>query len=71
MGVSTENSAWAVWKNHGTSRPAICSGPPVEYGDEEETYAENIGEWYSSLDPNVREGMEGKPGEELVTGVKK
>ncbi|KAF8253019.1 hypothetical protein K440DRAFT_643021 [Wilcoxina mikolae CBS 423.85] len=70
MGVSTENSAWAVWKNHGKG-PAVCAGPPVEYGDGEEQYVAAIGAWYENLDPKLRQEMEGKPGEELVAGVKK
>jgi hypothetical protein len=65
MGVSTENSAWAVWKN-GKERPAVCAGPPVEYGEEEEKYVEDIGAWYTGLDEKTRADMEGKPREELM-----
>lgn len=69
--MSTENSAWAVWKEHGKQRPAVCAGPPVEYGDEEETYVASIGTWYMGLDPQYRETMEHRPKEELVAGIKK
>jgi hypothetical protein len=68
--MSTENSAWAVWKDHGKG-PAVCAGPPVEYGDGEEQYVDAIGTWYEYLDPKLRREMEGKPGEELVAGAKK
>lgn len=71
MGVSTENSAWAVWKNHGKERPAMCAGPPVEYGDEEEAYVENIGAWYAGLSEKKRAEMESKSREELAAGAKK
>jgi hypothetical protein len=66
MGVSTENSAWAVWKKNGKERPALCAGPPVEYGEEEEKYVEDIGAWYTGLDEKTRADMEGKPREELM-----
>ena len=70
MGVSTENSAWAVWRDRGKGRPAVCAGPPVEYGDEEEGYVEAIGKWYGGLSVKRRQDMEAKPREELVAGIK-
>lgn len=71
MGVSTENSAWAVWKDAGKMRPAVCAGPPVEYAEEEERYVEAIGEWYQGLEEKIRQHMEGKPADELVAGMDK
>lgn len=60
-----------MWKDYGKQRPAICAGPPVEYGDEEEAYVASIGKWYLNLDPKYRENMERRPKEELVAGIKK
>lgn len=71
MGVSTENSAWAVWKDAGRARPAICAGPPVEYADEEERYVADIGAWYQGLDEKTRTEMEGKPMNDLAPIVRK
>ena len=65
MGASTENSAWAVWKKHGTE-PAVCAGPPVEYGDGEQGYVEAIGKWYEGLGEKVRQEMERRPKEGLA-----
>lgn len=40
------------------------SGPPVEYGDQEERYVEDIGAWYAELDTDTRVEMERDRGEE-------
>jgi hypothetical protein len=68
MGVSTENSAWAVWNNYGTSK-AENVGPPLEYGEEEEEYVAGIGKWFENLDPKERDEMEGKESTDLLAGV--
>ncbi|KAG0633197.1 hypothetical protein HOY80DRAFT_1141601 [Tuber brumale] len=64
VATSTSNSAWAVWKNLGKERAAVVSGPPVEYGPEEEKYVEGIGKWYGSLDAGTREDLENDSGDE-------
>ncbi|CUS10565.1 unnamed protein product [Tuber aestivum] len=65
VATSTSNSAWAVWKNLGKERAAVVSGPPVEYGPEEEKYVEGIGKWYGSLDAGTREDLENDSEDEL------
>lgn len=64
VATSTTNSAWAVWKENGKGRPVNISGPPVEYGDQEERYVEDIGAWYAELDTDTRVEMERDRGEE-------
>ncbi|RPB03550.1 hypothetical protein L873DRAFT_1669908 [Choiromyces venosus 120613-1] len=65
VATSTSNSAWAVWKNLGKERAAVVSGPPVEYGPEEEKYVEGIGKWYGSLDAGTREDLENDSEDEV------
>ena len=43
----------------------MVSGPPVEYGPEEEKYVEGIGKWYGSLDAGTREDLENDSEDEL------
>lgn len=68
MGVSNENSAWAVWHDFGTTK-AESVGPPLEYGEEEEQYVEAIGRWYKDLEEGERHAMEGKLMDDLLAGV--
>lgn len=42
------------------------AGPPVEYGEQEEHYVEDIGAWYVGLDKNTREEMEREREEDAV-----
>ncbi|RAL09162.1 uncharacterized protein BO97DRAFT_480165 [Aspergillus homomorphus CBS 101889] len=45
--ASLETSAWAVFSGSSAAADdAQVSGPPVEYGDEEETYATDLRQWY-------------------------
>lgn len=46
-----------MWKENGKGVVNI-SGPPVEYGDQEEQYVEDIGAWYVGLDTDTRVEME-------------
>jgi len=46
VGVSTDNSAWAVWKDVGKSSVPEMTGPPVEFAEEEIDYAKQIRRWY-------------------------
>ncbi|PWW72750.1 hypothetical protein C7212DRAFT_285780 [Tuber magnatum] len=69
VATSTSNSAWAVWKNLGKERAAVVSGPPVEYGPEEEKYVEGIGRWYGSLDAGTLEDLENDSEDELGEGA--
>ncbi|KAI5792803.1 hypothetical protein FPQ18DRAFT_258715 [Pyronema domesticum] len=68
IALSTDNSAWAIWREEGDE--AVCAGPPVEFGDEEEKYVGEIREWYRGLDEKKREEMEQRPKEDLTAGVK-
>jgi hypothetical protein len=43
--VSVESSSWAVFD--GSSPDAKMTGPPVEYGSEEEAFASGLRRWYS------------------------
>jgi hypothetical protein len=66
VATSTANSAWAVWKNLGKDLVAVVSGPPVEYGPQEEKYVEAIGRWYGSLDGTTREDLENESADEAA-----
>ncbi|KAL7275783.1 hypothetical protein RUND412_001262 [Rhizina undulata] len=57
-GVSTPTSAWAVWRDMGRVRPASIPGPPVEFGESEEKYVRELGNWYEKLDETTRERLE-------------
>jgi hypothetical protein len=67
IALSTDNSAWAIWREEGDE--AVCAGPPVEFGDEEEKYVGEIRGWYRGLDEKKREEMEQRPKEDLTAGV--
>ncbi|KAF3395908.1 hypothetical protein F1880_007009 [Penicillium rolfsii] len=43
--VSVESSSWAVFD--GSDPDAKMTGPPVEYGPEEQAFASNLRRWYS------------------------
>ena len=46
--LSTESSAWVVFKHDKTWDPEV-RGPPVEFGPEERAYASGLGRWWDSV----------------------
>lgn len=57
MAVSTDTSAYAVWKDYGRDRDAVVVGPPVEWGGEEEGYVRGVGEWFKGLGEEVKSDL--------------
>ena len=56
MGLtSTDSSAWAVFK--GPGEEAVMGGPPVEFGEEEESVAQDLRDWWEALDKRMKEKM--------------
>lgn len=64
VAYSTDTSAYAVWKKFGSGRPAVVMGPPVEYGDGEESYVEQVGKWFVGLKDDVKEDLATWPEDE-------
>ena len=57
MAISTDTSAYAVWKDFGKEKIAVVNGPPVEWGAEEEEYMRRVGGWFEGLNEEVREDL--------------
>lgn len=55
--MSTDTSAYVFWRDYGREKPPIVNGPPVEWGDEEEGYAADLGGWFEGLDEAVKEDL--------------
>ena len=54
MLLSTASSAWAVFRK---GEDVQIRGPHVEIGAEEKEFAEGLGEWWSTLSEEVRDGI--------------
>ncbi|KAI1377195.1 hypothetical protein F4677DRAFT_415585 [Hypoxylon crocopeplum] len=53
---TNDESSWAIFDHEG--QPAQIKGPPVEYGDKEETYVAYMRTWFNLLDEKSREKLE-------------
>lgn len=61
VAFSTDTSSFVIWKclgrKKGLEKSAIVPGPPVDFGKQEEEYAQTMGEWYWRLKEELREEM--------------